>query len=121
MRAVIDFLSVFPFLPQKNILGVYFLSRMLLLIERAIGIPQVAANSERRKQLAETADRAFDFGALHRAPDHDVHPGDDGRVEVAFQWVDAVHAAPTAARDVDAVRPFRRLLKSVSRRVIFHG
>jgi hypothetical protein len=56
-----DSISIFPFIPQKNILYVYLSSKLLLLIEQAIEIPQVAANSKRREELAETADRALHF------------------------------------------------------------
>src|SRR6516164_3841725 len=73
--------------------------------EKATGraSPTLQSDSERRQQFAESVDRAGDLAAPQRTPNHRIHPGDHGGIEILFQEVDIVDAAPAAARNVNAV------------------
>src|SRR5262245_36914051 len=76
------------------------------------------AASERGQKLAEAMDCARDLAALERAPDHRIHPGDDGGVEILLEQIDVVDAAPAAAWDIDAVGPFLRAEEGLARHAV---
>src|SRR2546430_13723383 len=80
----------------------------------------VANASERRQQFAESVDRAGDLAPPQRAPDHRIEPSDHGGIEILFQELDIVDAAPAAAWNVNAVGLGRGCEIGLARHIIFN-